>query len=123
MVLDVIPFGHMLSLMKNSIAVINPSMFEGWSTTVEEAKSIGKKILLSSIEVHKEQKPERGQYFGVNDPTTLADLMEKAVEDFDANKEAIEQTKALEVHKDRVAKFAHDYEQIVMQVMSSRSAQ
>ncbi len=38
-----------------STALINPSQFEGWSTTVEEAKSLGVKMLLSDLEVHKEQ--------------------------------------------------------------------
>ena len=32
-----------MSLMYHSIAVINPSKFEGRSSTVEQAKSIGKK--------------------------------------------------------------------------------
>ena len=36
----------------NPVALINPSRFEGWSTTVEEAKSMGKRVLLSDIPVH-----------------------------------------------------------------------
>ena len=45
--------------MRQSVAVLQPSLFEGWSTTVEEAKSIGKTILLSDIPVHREQAPPR----------------------------------------------------------------
>lgn len=33
---------------------VNPSFYEGWSTTVEEAKSIGVPLLLSDIPVHRE---------------------------------------------------------------------
>jgi len=44
-----------LELMKMSIAVIQPSLFEGWSTVIEDAKSLGVPIIASSIEVHKEQ--------------------------------------------------------------------
>jgi len=120
-VLGVVPFEHVQSLMQHSVAVINPSLFEGWSTTVEEAKSMGKKILLSDIHVHKEQSPERGQYFGVNDPDTLAQLMGKAIDDFNPNEEAIHQTNAIESHTIRVKQFAHDYEQIVKQVIRTSS--
>ena len=43
--------------MYHSIALINPSKFEGRSSTVEQGKSMGEKIILSTIPVHKEQKP------------------------------------------------------------------
>ena len=35
--------------------MIQPSLNEGWSTSVEEAKVLGKDILTADIEVHKEQ--------------------------------------------------------------------
>ncbi len=44
-----------LQLMNNSIAVIQPSLFEGWSTVVEDAKAMDKLIILSDIAVHREQ--------------------------------------------------------------------
>lgn len=43
------------SLMKQSLALVNPSLFEGWSTTVEEGKQSMKAMLLSDIPVHREQ--------------------------------------------------------------------
>lgn len=44
-----------LVLMKNAISVVQPSLFEGWSTVVEDAKVLNKKIAVSAINVHKEQ--------------------------------------------------------------------
>lgn len=44
-----------LALMKNSIAVIQPSLFEGWSTVIEDAKALGVTVIASDIPVHKEQ--------------------------------------------------------------------
>lgn len=44
-----------LKLMSSSIAIIQPSLFEGWSTVIEDAKSIGQKIIASDLNVHKEQ--------------------------------------------------------------------
>lgn len=74
--LGLIPYSDVFGLIRNSIAVINPSYFEGWSSTVEESKSIGKTILLSDISVHREQAPERGYYFKPDDEFELAELLE-----------------------------------------------
>ena len=54
-ILGLIPYSHVFPLMRQSLAVLQPSLFEGWSTTVEEAKSVGKPMLLSDIPVHREQ--------------------------------------------------------------------
>ena len=44
--LGLINYIEMILLMKYSIAVINPLYFEGWSSTVEECKSLGKNMIL-----------------------------------------------------------------------------
>ncbi|WP_245284600.1 glycosyltransferase [Bradyrhizobium sp. th.b2] len=68
-----VPLSHVYALLRASIALINPSRFEGWSTTVEEAKSFGVPMILSDLDVHKEQTGGAARYFGVNDPVALAD--------------------------------------------------
>jgi len=73
-VLGVVPYGDLLSLMRHSLAVINPSLCEGWSTTVEEAKALDKAVLLSDIAVHREQNPAKGIFF---DPRNADELAEK----------------------------------------------
>ena len=50
------PYIDLMSLMFYSIAVINPSFSEGWSNTVEQAKAMRKKTIISNITVHREQK-------------------------------------------------------------------
>lgn len=55
--LGVVTYEEVFSLIKFSKAVINPSLFEGWSSTVEECKSVGKNMILSDLSVHKEQYP------------------------------------------------------------------
>ncbi len=55
--LGLVNYEDVFNLIKFSIAVINPSLFEGWSSTVEECKSVGKNLILSDIDVHKEQCP------------------------------------------------------------------
>ena len=71
--LGMIPLDHVYALLRMSTALINPSSLEGWSTTVEEAKSFGVPMILSDIDVHREQTSGAARYFGTNDPDCLAD--------------------------------------------------
>ena len=75
-ILGLIPHALVYSLMRHADFVINPSFFEGWSTTVEECKSIGKKMILSNLNVHQEQKPPNSVYFDPNNAEQLADKIE-----------------------------------------------
>lgn len=74
-VLGVVPFMDMLGLMRFSRALINPSLFEGWSTTVEEARRLGVPGLLSDLPVHREQAIPGARYFPPGDPVALAAAM------------------------------------------------
>jgi len=73
--LGLVPYEHVFSLIRQSCAVIQPSLFEGWSTTVEETKSLGKRVILSNIKVHREQNPSGGIFFNPLDPDELAALL------------------------------------------------
>ncbi len=75
--LGFITYEHVLLLMRQCISVINASLFEGWSTTVEEAKSLGKRILTSNLNVHIEQNPPGGVYFDPRNPEDLAEKLEE----------------------------------------------
>ncbi len=79
--LGLIPYKDVLDLLTLSQCVINPSLFEGWSSTVEEAKSIGKKLVLSNITVHKEQNPKNGIYFDPKNPKELAIILEDIIKE------------------------------------------
>jgi glycosyltransferase involved in cell wall biosynthesis len=74
-VLGIVPYRDTQALMAHARAVINPSRFEGWSTAVEEAKTMHKQLLLSDIPVHREQAPRLGRFFSPDQPDVLADLM------------------------------------------------
>lgn len=70
--LGMVPYREVGTLMRGAQALINPSRFEGWSTTVEEAKSTGVPLLLSDIAVHREQAGESAVYFSPDDPRGAA---------------------------------------------------
>lgn len=67
-----------LALMKQAKAIIQPSLFEGWSTVVEDAKAMGQKIILSQLEVHLEQTEEYSNklFFNPYDANDLADKIQ-----------------------------------------------
>ena len=64
-----------LALMKGSKAVIQPSLFEGWGTVVEDAKALDKKIVMSDINVHYEQKNGKCIIFKKYDSLELANII------------------------------------------------
>ena len=104
--------------MKDSEVVINPSKFEGWSTTVEEAKSLGKNIILSDIPVHREQNPKWGIYFDPNNPNQLASIIKNSLNiDNEINRE-LRYKEARSELNDRYRGFAKDYEKIVFDAIS-----
>jgi glycosyltransferase involved in cell wall biosynthesis len=80
--LGMIPLGDVYALLRSSAGLINPSHLEGWSTTVEEAKSFGTPMILSDIAVHREQAADAARYFATDDPSSLADHLEAASETF-----------------------------------------
>lgn len=75
LMLGIVPYADVVSLMHHCVCVINPSYFEGWSTTVEEAKALGKQILLSDIPVHREQALGKAEFFAPDDVQSLKALM------------------------------------------------
>ena len=78
--LGMIPLDHVYALLRASMALINPSECEGWSTTVEEAKSFGVPMMLSDLDVHREQTEGGARYFGIRDPKSLADHMSQVAQ-------------------------------------------
>lgn len=67
--------GEQLCFMKNALAVIQPSLFEGWSSVVEDAKAMNQNLIVSSLNVHKEQLGSLGYYFNPNNENELIDLI------------------------------------------------
>lgn len=72
--LGIIDKEELLCLIKNSYAVVQPSLFEGWNTTVEDCKRMNKFIFLSDLPVHREQIQENVCFF---DPYNEDDLVKK----------------------------------------------
>jgi len=75
--LGLIPREDQVALYRMSMAMVQPSIHEGWSTCVEEAKALGKTLILSDIDVHKEQYPDNPHFFEALNPEDLARKIEQ----------------------------------------------
>ncbi|AFZ44905.1 glycosyl transferase group 1 [Halothece sp. PCC 7418] len=73
--LGLIPRLDQIQLMRRSLAVIQPSLFEGWSTVIEDARCLGKPIIMSDLEVNLEQNPPNHKVFERNSPDKLAPIL------------------------------------------------
>jgi glycosyltransferase involved in cell wall biosynthesis len=110
--LGLIPYNDVINLMILAKCIINPSFFEGWSSTVEEARTMGKKMLLSNIDVHLEQNPPNAVYFDPNNELELAEKMKDILEENqqDEQFDLVYLQKSLD---DRTQKFALEYLKIL----------
>jgi glycosyltransferase involved in cell wall biosynthesis len=118
--LGMVSYDELIALMRHSAAVLNPSLFEGWSSTVEEAKSLGKRVLVSDIAVHREQAPARGQFFGAHDSAALAALLREA---WGAGDEAEEERAVAEAARalpGRMRAFGQAYQELVVEAARRR---
>jgi glycosyltransferase involved in cell wall biosynthesis len=101
-----VPRADVAALMRSSVAMINPSLFEGWSTTVEEAKSLGVRMVLSNLAVHREQVGGAADFFNPNDPSAIADSLERVWRDAREAPTLLEQQAAATGAHARILEFA-----------------
>jgi glycosyltransferase involved in cell wall biosynthesis len=75
--LGFIPRTDQLALMAHALAVVQPSLFEGWSTVVEDVKALNRRLVVSDIPVHREQltRYPYAQFFDPHDAIALAEAL------------------------------------------------
>lgn len=115
--LGMIPLDHVYALLRASMALINPSECEGWSTTVEEAKSFGVPMILSDIDVHREQTEGNARYFGILAPEALAEHLSQIAQ----TTEPATVRSLLPNLDQRVEAFVADFIRLTRDVMASRT--
>lgn len=118
--LGLIPYEELSALMRASDAVLNPSLFEGWSTTVEEARATGAPLILSNIAVHREQAGGRASFFDPRCADSLADSIASFRRMSKSAREAAEHAAAPDACQ-RLRRFAEDFLSLVEQATGSPS--
>ena len=114
-VLGVVPRHDLIALMKHAVAILNPSRFEGWNTSIEEAKTLGVRVIASDIPVHREQAPPGAIYVDPNKPEKLAEAMSGLWAEHDRLPPA---TMGQSIVERRQA-FARTYQDIVLEVIAA----
>jgi glycosyltransferase involved in cell wall biosynthesis len=110
--LGLIPRPHVAALMRTCTALINPSLFEGWSTTVEEAKSRGVPMLLSNLRVHREQAGDSAHFFEPESVSQLSGLMAAQPRMSEVERTGLEQAASDDAAR-RVRRFCLDFQKTV----------
>ncbi|HET9886248.1 MAG TPA: glycosyltransferase, partial [bacterium] len=121
-VLDYLPRADVMALMRRAVGIVQPSRFEGWSALVEEARTLGKLLIVSDLRVHREQRPPRARFFPCGDfealAAALSELWEEGAPGPDpeieerAGKEAMERglsfgRRFIEVAREAIRVFKH----------------
>lgn len=75
--LGLVPYADLMDLMRAAAVMVQPSRFEGWSTCVQDAKTLGRPVIVSDLRVHREQAPGALGFFPVDEPGALAELLKR----------------------------------------------
>ncbi len=105
--LGLIPKRDQIQLVRASCGVVQPSLFEGWNTLVEEAHALGKSIGLSDLAVHREQNPPGSLFFDPKSPAEIANVLVSLWKSDDSNSIAREQQAFLE-YQERFREFGEN---------------
>jgi len=97
LVLGKIPRVEVQALLQRASVLVQPSRFEGWNTSVEDAKALGCPVVLSDIAVHREQCPDALGFFPCGEPQKLADILGKCWESLPARPDPEREQTALQV--------------------------
>jgi glycosyltransferase involved in cell wall biosynthesis len=97
-----------IQLFRCASAVLQASLFEGWSTTIEEATALGKPLIVSDLDIHHEQCENRAFYFSKNDPQNLATLLKQKWGELPDGFDLQHETKAREQYANLIKTFAQE---------------
>lgn len=112
--LGLIPRHYQVALYRMATALVQPSINEGWSTLVEEAKALGKDLLMSDLEVHEEQYPKNPYLFKALDAADLAQKIELVLAHNDKKHfpDLKRENSALETYQKEVLSFGNRFLEI-----------
>jgi len=104
----------LIALLQTAAAVIQPSRFEGWNTTVQDAKALGCPLIVSDLAVHREQCPGALGFFPPEDAAALAEIIARHWPQLPTRPDAPREQQALAAELD----FARDYGRRLLEICS-----
>ena len=115
-ILGMIPREDQMNLMRRSLAVIQPSLFEGWSTVVEDAKALGKPLIVSDFDVHLEQVDQSAWVFPRHDAEALSKCMSEALAKLSPGPNSLKEQEARENNFLAMQSYARNFLSIMSEI-------
>jgi glycosyltransferase involved in cell wall biosynthesis len=78
-VLGMLPRLDQILLMRGARVVVQPSLYEGWSTVLEDSRALGKTVVASDFPVHLEQAIPGAIYFRSGNSQECAQAIEASL--------------------------------------------
>jgi len=116
-ILGLIDRGEQIQLLRAALAVVQPSLFEGWSTVLEDCRMLGKTVIYSDIPVHQEQSPPHGVPFEAGDAQALAKILMKHLDTWSSTAGTPREAQALHDCADARMRFGLEIGRMVRQAM------
>lgn len=107
--LGLLPRRQQVHLMRCAAAIVQSSLFEGWSALVEDSRALGKTIFLSDIPIHREQDPANAFFFEPENFAQLADLIVGHWKNLSPGPDMPRQQQAALEQEDRAIAFAENF--------------
>jgi glycosyltransferase involved in cell wall biosynthesis len=118
----VVPREEQVALIRGSAALLQPSRFEGWNTSIEEALALGRPVVASRIAVHEEQLREGGgRTVDVDDADAWAAAMAEAATAPEARADPERERAALERARERRRSYGRRFVEVLDAALSSTS--
>ena len=115
-ILGLLPRIKQIQLIRQSVAVVQCSLHEGWSAIVEDAVALGKKIYLSDIPVHREQDPPQVKFFNPNNFEALGEIIRTDWANLEPGPDLKQEAQAEKKQKVRALCFAQNFQTMLKKV-------
>jgi glycosyltransferase involved in cell wall biosynthesis len=121
--LGLLPRHAQIQLFRRAAAIVQPSYCEGWSSLVEDCRSLGKTVYLSDIPIHREQDPPNAVYFHPDSSEELAAHLKRDWDSLSPGPDLANEMRASSKSRTAGIKYARDFLNVVAKgVMNSRNA-
>lgn len=110
-ILGLIPRQDQIQLMRRSLFVVHPSLFEGLNLTAQECQLLGKTIILSDLPIHQEQN--FGIFFSRTDASDLANKISSLLPVSYPGPSTAEEIEAQLIYKDKIKDFIYQLSELV----------
>lgn len=108
-ILGFLPRVEQVALMRRAAAIVQPSLFEGFSALLEDCRSLGKIVFASDTEMHREQESDDTAYFRAGDPESLAAHIAERWHSLGPGPALDKEAPALAAHEVRLRDFARAF--------------